>query len=434
MRKYLKILGYLFFSFLFSYFLLVIVGTAFERLPFTLSYKPKFSIVILATICMTFLINRFDKILVDKKNVWKNVPICIIFIFIIFLPLIFITSNTIDKNENRNLAKFPSLFVKDKFNYNYFKEIDAYFSDHYGFRDMLIKNNSILNVNYLRTSSSNQVLLGSNGWLYYSSPTKGEDTISTYQHINLFTDEELVTIKDNLLKQEAYCKQNDSKFLLVITPNKETIYKENYPKGIAQTGDSSRTDQLAKYIQENTDINFVYLKDKLLSSKSTSKYPLYLSTDTHWNRLGGFYGYEEIMKHLNLFYPNIKAFDLSDYTLKSTEIPGGDLAKMINMQDYYKDTWYNLVNKNGNNYKYIVGTPNDFVCISQSEDKTLPTMVMFRDSFAKNLAPYLSNHFSKIDYEWSSFNKDIISKKKPNIVIYELTERFSYTLLTDFTK
>lgn len=58
-------------------------------------------------------------------------------------------------------------------------------------------------------------------------------------------------------------------------------------------------------------------------------------------------------------------------------------------------------------------------------DKTLPKMVMFRDSFADALIPFLAEHFERSVFVGSlGFEKEIITKEKPDIVITELCERY----------
>ena len=49
---------------------------------------------------------------------------------------------------------------------------------------------------------------------------------------------------------------------------------------------------------------------------------------------------------------------------------------------------------------------------------------MFRDSFASRLIPYLSEHFSRILYQWQNdFDPELIRREHPDVVIQEMVGR-----------
>ena len=53
------------------------------------------------------------------------------------------------------------------------REFDRYFGDNFGFRDSLIRSHASLLYGILRTSPTENVILGKEGWLYYNSPSDG---------------------------------------------------------------------------------------------------------------------------------------------------------------------------------------------------------------------------------------------------------------------
>jgi len=61
----------------------------------------------------------------------------------------------------------------------------------------------------------------------------------------------------------------------------------------------------------------------------------------------------------------------------------------------------------------------------------LPKLVMFRDSFADGLIPYLSENFSRSVYVWKpKVDLQVIEQEKPDIVIFEVAERYLGSLLS----
>ena len=58
---------------------------------------------------------------------------------------------------------------------------------------------------------------------------------------------------------------------------------------------------------------------------------------------------------------------------------------------------------------------------------TLPRAVIFRDSFASRLVPFLSEHFSRAVYLWQNdFDADVVRQEHPDVVIQEIVGRHLY--------
>jgi hypothetical protein len=67
-------------------------------------------------------------------------------------------------------------------------------------------------------------------------------------------------------------------------------------------------------------------------------------------------------------------------------------------------------------------------------DPTLPRAVIFHDSFFNEMIPFLSDHFSWAIYHWAfKVDETLIAGEKPNVVIFEVTDRYLSRLL-DLTK
>ena len=65
--------------------------------------------------------------------------------------------------------------------------------------------------------------------------------------------------------------------------------------------------------------------------------------------------------------------------------------------------------------------------VTEHKNRSLPRAVVYRDSFAGRLIPYLSEHFSRASYLWQNeFDFDEIEKEHPDIVIQEFVARHFY--------
>ena len=61
---------------------------------------------------------------------------------------------------------------------------------------------------------------------------------------------------------------------------------------------------------------------------------------------------------------------------------------------------------------------------TERTDAKLPRAVLFRDSFAAQLIPFLAEHFERMLCIWdSAFDRAIIEHERPGVVIQEIVER-----------
>jgi hypothetical protein len=62
--------------------------------------------------------------------------------------------------------------------------------------------------------------------------------------------------------------------------------------------------------------------------------------------------------------------------------------------------------------------------IYQKEDKSLPKILIFNDSFVSYIHGFLGDYFSRSVFLWThDFRKDIIQKEQPQIVLHIIVER-----------
>ena len=61
---------------------------------------------------------------------------------------------------------------------------------------------------------------------------------------------------------------------------------------------------------------------------------------------------------------------------------------------------------------------------------SLPRAVIFRDSFASRLVPFLSEHFSRAVYLWQNdFDASVVAEEHPDVVIEEIVGRHLYEFI-----
>lgn len=299
-----------------------------------------------------------------------------------------------------------------------------YFNDHFGFRRLLVRTHSRFVL--LGWPSKSDVIVGRHGWLFLGEARARE----SYQASTSFSPEELASWRSELERRRDWLAAQGSDYLLVIAPEKSTIYPEFMPTHVPRIGQQTRLDQLVSYLAENSDLQVIDLREALV--EAGAQHPTYYRTDTHWTDWGAFVVYQQIMMRLSERHPDLQLKSASNYTFHAQETVGGDLAGMLGLKDILKD-------------QAIVAEPADLVHAQQADtgiaplpnvpewnqpearevpDLDAPTAIVFRDSFGKALIPFLSEHFRRSLYlHRYGLSETAILQERPRIVIQEMAER-----------
>ncbi len=371
-------------------------------------------------ICGYLLSLKLTSYLADFKNIQNQSRIEIVFLTVffimLFIPMSHINRDYISQKENRTLTQWKP-FIEDSGNLNYTfgKDFENWFNDRFYLKSILYELNALTSLCDSHWETP-RVLKGEEDWLFY----KGDNSIRNYQNLDPFTKEELEKITRYLLSVDNYCKKRNKQFYFVIAPDKNKIYGEHYPNYILkQTPNTdSRANQLTNYISDNTNIKVLYLYDTLKEHKKENQ--LYYKTDTHWNHLGAYYGYNEIINTINKdFNNNLPKAEINSVSYKEFS---GDLNKMLPKYLQAQKEFEPITNiRNINHICKKTKTVKDIQYCTNINNQY--NLIMYRDSFTVNLIPYLSESFKNSKYIWKyDVDKDEISDK--DIVIIETVERY----------
>ena len=345
-----------------------------------------------------------------KKN---QIVFIIVFLSILFLPIItFNYRGTVSEKENRNLQSRPKNF----------KEANNYISDRFGFRNEFLKIYSY----FPQEKINGNVIYGKQDWLFYTA----DGNLSDFLKTNI-SQERAKKFAENLKSMSDWCKENGIVFIAIVAPNKHSVYEEFYilnrPKG------KTFMDYCAQET-EKQNINFIWARDQIISSKKDFSFPLYYKTDTHWNSSGAKL-YSEILNKIieNNFpqttFPKIEYETQVQLNKNSTH----DIVNMLTTHKKFSDYEVSIKPKDKNfsdYYEYIKNEGPNGV-ITKGKNEKLPRALIYRDSFFIALEPFTSSMFSEAEYKWERLTKDkkdYILKNKPDILIYESVERYAFSI------
>jgi len=256
---------------------------------------------------------------------------------------------------------------------------------------------------------STQVLLGKNDWIFYKTEQDGFP-IYDYMGINHYTEAQLASIAANLIyMRDTFRDEYGIDFFVASLPNKEIVYEEYMPDTISRVNRVSKAGQVAEYIWANTDLVYSYPLEALLAAKEQKQ--VYYSTDTHWNQVGAFVGFQDLYS---------KAYGQEPATLDSVtfiegdDLLAGDLANMAGIQaDYTQDIKYAFDKESADPAQY-----HDEV------------VLLVGDSFGGFYSQIAEGYYKKVIWKTTTeFTMSMIEEYDPDVIIWESVERYLDTFL-----
>lgn len=364
------------------------------------------------------MIRRFNNLLI------------LIFLAMIYTPMagqVFKLDADTPETENRQLAKRPAFPVTMKEAKAFPQSFNVYADNWFGFRGTLLFWHSWVKWQ-LGMKISSKVLRGKDGWLFLY---KRDNVVSQYRGIDCFSLKELCQWVQAMMTRRQWLAERGIPFIVVVAPNKHSIYPEYLPGNIGPVVRETRLDQLVHYIEKYTDLDFIDLREPLQKAKQQTR--VFYKTDSHWNDMGGFYGARELLKRVKKYFPEVKPLTFEDYDLQEETRPGGDLAQMLNLQDFMPErvpvlipnfpTWIREHKASAPQAK-----PWDRRMYFTSARSEMPTAVIFHDSFIWGMRRFLSENFHRTIFAPHNllyFDTELVEREKPDLVIYELIERLA---------
>lgn len=343
----------------------------------------------------------------------KNIMWIIIGIVLFILPMScypFVREFLDETNyENRNMVERPVMSVSSYSTYA--QQYEQYFNDHLPYRNLFVKNMNLIK-HYVFNENVGQVINGKDGWLFYS----GANAIAYYKRDSYFPEEYMQEVVQNLSEIDQRMQEQNIQFCVLLLPNKEEVYEEYMPDYYIRPEIPNRTDVLANYIWQYSDIMLVYPKTELREEKD--EYQLYFKHDTHYNCLGAFIAYEQVIASLGKERIYLSECEVNQ-TQMSDRISGkNDLEKMMGFSGVLEE-----------DYEYYL---SEYPLLEDWEKEEYNNqnavnderVLLVGDSFRISLLPYLSKGFENVKVvDFTTYSQEILEEYQPDIVIWELLER-----------
>jgi hypothetical protein len=330
--------------------------------------------------------------------------------------------------ENRDLAAFPRLDSGWSSVKAFPLGLADWFADHFGLRARLIQWYGETRLFLLHVSPSPGVALGKDGWLFYVDDSSLED----YAHVQPLAAFGVRNWRVAVLRARDWMHARRGAYVFTIAPDKHVIYQEEFPAGIRPAPNESRMDQVLATLSDSGVS--VDVRPALFDAKAHER--IYQRTDTHWNDLGAFAAYQQIIERVRAQNPSVPpAWQRADFEEIKQTVPAMDLAGMIGLKRVLLEEDLELVPKRARLARVVepVGalpTAEEGRLVTEIPGSSLPRAVIFRDSFGSRLVPFLSEHFSRAVYLWQNdFLTDAVESEHADVVIEEIVGRHLYSFV-----
>ena len=319
-----------------------------------------------------------------------------------------------DTKENRKLSQFPEIKMEDgSLNTDWAKEFDTYFSEHFGFRRDLVNAHNTLLDTMFDSSGEDDVIIGKNGWLYYSY------TADDYMGTDRMSDREIEETAHTLKMMQDYAEKNGSKLIFAGVPNKNTVYPEYMPYNYLERTEESDLERLEKAL-EKEGVNYCSLENVLKKQKNEDNDLLYHKEDTHWNNCGAYTAYKTLFDMAGMEKIDIQKSGVSDTW-------EGDLRKMLFPDSDKKDQQIDYDFTPTYNYVGRFRGLDDMQIRTSGNGKG--SVLMFRDSFGEAILPYIAESTATAVFSRAvPYKLDMIEQEHFDTVIVEIVERNLKTL------
>ena len=351
----------------------------------------------------------------------------VVFILALTILMFVIPDESFSEQENRMLQQFPKISSEGKFldrlvDGKFTAEISKYYSDQFPFRDTFVGFKGILEIGMLK-SENDGIMLGSEGYLVTKdSPDKDigktmDQIIKNIDEISAFAD---------VMDQMGHIPVT-----LAVAGRSVDVLDKYLPAAYSKQTSESLWGLFVGLADFAPNIRRLDLIGPLKQQiERGDRGQLYYKTDHHWTTRGAYYAYVEIINSFK--EEGLEPLPLSAFTIEtaSDEFYGTTWSKAgmkwigpenleyfryegdedfvttivdtkASFKGFYDREYLDKKDKygsflSGNNARVDITRP-----LAPGEQRR-PKLLLFKDSFAHSIAPFLAYHFDLVilDYRY----------------------------------
>jgi alginate O-acetyltransferase complex protein AlgJ len=311
---------------------------------------------------------------------------------------------------------------------DFLRDFALYYERSNPVRPLLIPRFMAFKLYTLGLSSVSSVVVGRENWLFVGHETDKIDELRYFLGCRLMSEETMARWLQVLSERQRWLERRGIAYLLIIAPNKSTIYPEYMPV-IYPRGRRTSLDQLSGFMERNAPgFPWLDLRPVMKAGKKTRL--IYWPADTHWNDFGKQLAYREIVRVLSRRFPSLEALPQNSFAVIPCAEPPHDLEELLLLPCKARVPLFRLVAKRPLPSRWVKaakGGTVPFWEIYRSRAAALPLALVIHDSFGESLKPLVASHFRRSRWvldRGHGFPAAWIERKRPCLVIDEVAERY----------
>jgi hypothetical protein len=303
-----------------------------------------------------------------------------------------LTEPAVPAYENRAPARWPGWSQLTT------KRLERWFNDRVGFRQELLDAHAISRWRWFGLPVSPAVAVGPNGWLFLQQSSLFDRPLGRQQG----RDDHLRRWVEHLDERRRWLAERGIRYLVVIAPDKQSIYPEELPRSLQFLDDHPLLGEFHTRARDQ-GIETIDLVPVLREAKARGR--IYLINDTHWNGMGSWFATRAVLARLGV------ATRQADYRKVVYPFPAPDLVRYLGAERRDEE-WDTLE---------LIGS---FEFPHPLKPRFLSKVLFLHDSFGLSMIDHARPYLPSLEREATiDLPRERIERDRPAIVIQEIVER-----------
>ncbi|MBE7218891.1 MAG: tetratricopeptide repeat protein [Caulobacteraceae bacterium] len=219
-------------------------------------------------------------------------------------------------------------------------------------------------------------------------------------------------------RRTALCEAVGARFAMLIAPDAHAVHADELPPELA-FAEPSVADRFAELFAGLPGVNLIHPREALRAARGPVD--LYQRTDSHWTSFGAYAAYRMLMERVGagarVLGPDEVRFGWREEV--------GDLGWVFDPPRRAAHPVAEIVEPRARSVLDRRDEGRGGLRVFEVDDSALPTCLVFRDSFATSMAPFLAESFRRTVVIGADdrFFPEALFDERPDVVIVERAER-----------
>ncbi|HOJ67357.1 MAG TPA: hypothetical protein PK379_05095 [Candidatus Hydrogenedentes bacterium] len=333
-----------------------------------------------------------------------------------------------ETTENRRLADFPSLGFNPSDLRAFPSGFEAWFQDHYGFRDKVIQIHNAFKFFVLHSNPlPSKVAVGSEpGWLFLGDKLNQHN----YQQDIPLEFFPLESIEETTVEFHRWCAERGIFFAQLLIPRKHNVYPEYLPRWFVRRGTCYPLGAYLERMKAHPEIFIMDATPCMLAAKKN--HVVFFPADSHWNSQGAYSVCREFLDRLHERIDVLRPIDPERVSWEVKTVRWGiDLARMLNLAPFFypQECIFHISGPQPRKltpeqvqreYADLIIPPTVQVeAVYECPGASPLRAVVFCDSFGRGTHDFFPYVFERVVYVRNIYQwPELLLKEKPDVVIW----------------